>query len=120
MATSNIIKREKQGDDSDDDSQGEVEDIYEDIREALDMARSQGVLSPVRVARILAGEGPGQFSSDYTRCEQSARPSVPLSVALKYIGGILDDSNQKLKRLKVSCTRSFASLSLGTRLPCKY
>jgi hypothetical protein len=77
------------------------------------MARSQGVLSPVRVARILAGEGPGQFSSDSSGCEVLDRPSVPLSVALKYIGGILDESSQKILRLKVSIIRQSASVILA-------
>ena len=76
-------------------------DIHDDIKEALEMARSQGVLPPVRIARILAGEGPGQFSSNSSRRDPLDSHSVPLSVALKYIGGVLDESSQKIYRLKV-------------------
>jgi len=90
-----------QGDESDDDSQGEAEAILDDIKETLEMARSQEVLPPVRIARILAGEGTGQFSSDSLGREQVDRHSVPLSVALNYIGGILDESSQEIYRLKV-------------------
>lgn len=95
-------EEEKQSDDADSrcNPQGEVEDIHDDIKEALEMARSQGVLPPVRIARILAGEGPGQFSSNSSRRDPLDSHSVPLSVALKYIGGVLDESSQKIYRLK--------------------
>jgi hypothetical protein len=81
----------------DDDSVGsEEQEILEDIREALTMARSQGVLPPVRIARILAGEGTGQFSVQSASSEQT----VPLSVALDYVGEILDESRGEITRLQ--------------------
>lgn len=80
----------------------EEEDILDDIREALALARAQGALPPVRIARILAGEGAGQFSNDPRRYEkkESSHQTVPLSVALDYVGAILDDSRQEISRLK--------------------
>ena len=66
----------------------------------LGLAQRQGVLPPVRIARILAGEGTGQFSNN----SNSASPqrTVPLSVALDYVGEILDESRREISRLKVS------------------
>jgi len=55
------------------------------------------VLPPVRVARILAGEGTGQFSGD---AFANQRRTVPLSVALDYVGNILDESRKEMSRLK--------------------
>jgi len=80
----------------------EAEEILEDIREALALARRQGVLPPVRVARILAGEGTGQFSSENSSGKQiqSGRTTVPLSVALDYVGTILDESRKEVTRLR--------------------
>jgi hypothetical protein len=80
----------------------EEEEILDDIREALALARAQGALPPVRIARILAGEGAGQFSVDSRRNEkkESSQQTVPLSVALDYVGAILDDSRQEISRLK--------------------
>ena len=77
----------------------EEEEILDDIREALALARAQGALPPVRIARILAGEGSGQFSSDRNDAEEK-KQTVPLSVALDYVGSILDDSRQDISRLK--------------------
>ena len=76
----------------------EEEEILDDIREALSLARSQGVLAPVRIARILAGEGTGQFSVDMARTDKNKR-TVPLSVALDYVGDILDESRGDIARL---------------------
>lgn len=79
----------------------EEEEILDDIREALALARAQGALPPVRIARILAGEGAGQFSVDTRRnAKASKQQTVPLSVALDYVGAILDDSRQDISRLK--------------------
>jgi hypothetical protein len=79
----------------------EEEEILDDIREALALARAQGALPPVRIARILAGEGSGQFSADTRRNDkESQQQTVPLSVALDYVGAILDDSRQDISRLK--------------------
>lgn len=79
--------------------QSEEEEILVDIREALALARAQGALPPVRIARILAGEGAGQFSVDTHK--SSGAQTVPLSVALDYVGAILDDSRLEISRLKV-------------------
>mmetsp|Transcript_22754 Transcript_22754/g.34476 ORF Transcript_22754/g.34476 Transcript_22754/m.34476 type:complete len:1057 (+) Transcript_22754:116-3286(+) len=99
------IASEKIGGDStdgiSDDGQStnsQEEEILEDIRESLSMARSQGVLPPVRVARILAGEGTGQFS-DSSMLDTNKR-TVPLSVALDYVGDILDESRGKILTLQ--------------------
>jgi hypothetical protein len=80
----------------------ETTEILEDIQEALTLARTQGVLPPVRIARILAGEGTGQFSSDRRQpSKDSARKkTVPLSVALDYVGAVLEESRKKCSRLK--------------------
>jgi hypothetical protein len=93
------IASEKINHDREDDSSisSEEEGILDDIREALTLAKAQGVLPPVRIARILAGEGVGQFSSDVRR-EQ--KQTVPLSVALDYVGDILDDSRREITKLK--------------------
>lgn len=76
----------------------EAAEILEDIQEALTLARRQGVLPPVRIARILAGEGPGQFSSD--RPIKERKKTVPLSVALDYVGTVLEKSRKEASRLK--------------------
>jgi len=95
-------------------SDGEASEILDDIREALSMARVQGVLPPVRIARILAGEGVGQFSVDSSQPQPqtttethpngstkgSNHLTVPLSVALDYVGAILDDTSKESSRLK--------------------
>jgi len=99
------IASEKVGDDSTDhnsddgkSTNSQEEEILEDIREALSMARSQGELPPVRVARILAGEGTGQFSENVM--PDMKRRTVPLSVALDYVGDILDESGEKITALQ--------------------
>lgn len=66
------------------------------------LAKSQGALPPVRIARILAGEGAGQFSAETKRNEAEKHQTVPLSVALDYVGAILDDSRKEISRLKAS------------------
>jgi hypothetical protein len=86
--------------DHDDD---EVEEILEDIQEALALAKRQAVLPPVRIARILAGEGTGQFSGPLAEEAANATAdgsSIPLSVALDYVGTILEESRQEITRLK--------------------
>jgi hypothetical protein len=85
------------GDESDYD---EASEILEDIQEALSLARRQGVLPPVRIARILAGEGTGQFSSPGAAKSASQQRTVPLSVALDYVGAILDESRKEIGCLK--------------------
>lgn len=95
------IASEKVKHDNVDDSSvnSEEEEILDDIREALSLARTQGVLPPVRIARILAGEGTGQFSVDKPAMDKNKR-TVPLSVALDYVGDILDVSRGEIARLK--------------------
>mmetsp|Transcript_299 Transcript_299/g.277 ORF Transcript_299/g.277 Transcript_299/m.277 type:complete len:239 (-) Transcript_299:23-739(-) len=84
----------------------EAGEIYEDIREALTMARVQGVIPPVRIAKILAGEGVGEFTSTATTSTQhhttswTNTKSAPLSVGLDYIGSILDETSKEITRLK--------------------
>jgi hypothetical protein len=73
-------------------------EILDDIQEALTLARRQGVLPPVRIARILAGEGSGQFSSDAQNRER--KHTIPLSVALDYVGTVLEKSRKEASRLK--------------------
>ena len=87
-------------DDTSINSESEVGELLEDIKEALSMARLQGVLPPVRVTRILSGEGVGQFCNEYKNLGSDYNDSVPLSVALDYIGAVLDDSSNAVERLK--------------------
>eukprot|EP00977_Amphora_coffeiformis_P002374 scaffold448_cov156-Amphora_coffeaeformis.AAC.3 len=90
------------GTSDDEDEDDEVEEILEDIQEALTLAKRQAVLPPVRIARILAGEGTGQFSdaaSDEAR-KRADNGSIPLSVALDFVGNILEESRQEITRLK--------------------
>ena len=70
----------------------------DDIRETLALARRQRVLPPVRITRILAGESSGQFST-YDRNVATAKTSIPLSVALDYVGNILEESRREIQRL---------------------
>mmetsp|Transcript_26748 Transcript_26748/g.62824 ORF Transcript_26748/g.62824 Transcript_26748/m.62824 type:complete len:1153 (+) Transcript_26748:61-3519(+) len=82
-------------------SDDEANDILEDIQETLALARKQGVLPPVRIARILAGEGTGKFSNSDTASARANTRTVPLSVALDYVGDILDESHKEISRLRV-------------------
>jgi len=64
----------------------------------------QGKIAPVRIARILAGEGTEQFSAEISKNDASqagGQQTVPLSVALEYVGAILDESRTEISRLKV-------------------
>lgn len=82
-------------------SDTETGGLLHDIHEALVLARDHGnSIPPVRVLRILAGEGFGQFSSSDTNSQD--RCSVPLSVAMDYVGATLDESSRKIQRLQVS------------------
>lgn len=58
------------------------------------------MLPPVRIARILAGEGTSPFSSASALSESSQQQTVPLSVALDYVGAVLDESRQEISRLE--------------------
>ena len=97
--------QQKDQEDSDDGSDDEGSEVLYDIQEALSLAQRQGVLPPVRIARILAGEGTGQFSSASNNTSGTGRRTVPLSVALDYVGEILDDSRREISRLKVCSGR---------------
>jgi vacuolar protein sorting-associated protein 11 len=77
-----------------------ITEILEDVQEALCLARRQGVLLPVRITRILAGEGCGQFSSEPMSTDFRSRPTVPLSVAIEFVGTYLEAATQEVVRLK--------------------
>jgi hypothetical protein len=84
---------------SDDDD--ELEEIYDDIQEALALARRQKALPPVRITRILAGEPPTQFSSSLSPgLTDEASKSIPLSIALDYVGSLLEESRSKATQLE--------------------
>ena len=101
MHKSTQPRQEKKERDSEEDSDDdEVDEILYDIQEALSLARRQGVLPPVRIARILAGEGTSQFSSDSASYEATQERTVPLLVALDYVGAVLDESRKEITRLK--------------------
>lgn len=101
---------------SDEESAGEAEEILEDIQEALEMAKSQAVLPPVRITRILAGEGSGQFTNPKNPVSKGA--TVPLSVAMDYVGGILDESSEEIARLQVSLSMIFTLINSMICLLC--
>ena len=84
-------------------SESEMEQIFKDIKEGLTVAQAQGVLPPARVVRILAGEGSGEFSN-VNSCSQQRDDvcSVPLPIALDYIGSTLDESKKTILQLKNS------------------
>ena len=100
MVTERMADADEEVDDGE-ESDDEVNDILEDIQETLALARRQGVLPRVRIARILAGEGTGQFSSSTVLSDRTQLRTVPLSVALDYVGDILDESRKEISRLKV-------------------
>jgi len=85
------------------DSESDIGALLHDIHEALVLAREDhgGDLPPVRILRILAGEGHRIFSSDkHSQSALNDSCGVPLSAAMDYVGAILDDSSQKIHRLK--------------------
>ena len=63
------------GNGDDGSEEDEADAILDDIREALALARRQGVLPPVRVTRILAGEG--NFVRRTRRNEQAIDEPFP-------------------------------------------
>lgn len=89
-------------DDESINSESSLGDLLDDIKEGLSLARSQNVLPPVRVARILAGETTGQFQEESRGAahHSSEQNSVPLSVAIQYIGGVFDESTKVINKLK--------------------
>lgn len=101
MVTERLAEAEEENADDGEESDDEVNDILEDIEETLAIARRQGVLPPVRIARILAGEGTGQFSTVEVSQDRPQVRTVPLSVALDYVGDILDESRKEISRLKI-------------------
>ena len=68
------------------------------------MAKDHGnSVPPVRVLRILAGEGFGKFSSTDQHSRDSSfscNGNIPLSVAMDYVSATLDDSSTKMQRLQ--------------------
>ena len=80
------------------DSETDGGSLLRDVGESLVLARELGGVHPVRVLRTLAGESHGRFGSD---AGGSSGPSVPLSVALDYVGSVLDESAGTIDRLKV-------------------
>lgn len=101
MVSEGMKKESKDGASEDDESDEETQEILYDIQEALSLARQQGILPPVRIARILAGEGTSQFSSDDAAKEDKPQhKTIPLSVALDYVGAVLDESRKETLRLK--------------------
>ncbi|KAL7550009.1 hypothetical protein ACHAWF_014291 [Thalassiosira exigua] len=94
------------------DSESDIGGLLHDIHEALAMAREDhgGDLPPVRVLRILAGEGHGMFKSDKNHPSVTGGKSqifpndsgsgVPLATAMDYVGAVLDESTKKIHRLK--------------------
>jgi len=83
-------------DESSVDSETDGGPLLRDVGESLLIARERGDIHPVRVLRTLAGESHGRFGSD----AGGSGPSVPLSVALDYVGSVLDDSAGAIDRLK--------------------
>lgn len=57
-------------------------------------------MPPVRIARILAGEGTGQFTAENPQETSSHRRTIPLSVALDYVGSLLEESRREIHRLR--------------------
>lgn len=92
-------------------SESEIGGLLHDIHEALVMARDHDDLPPVRILRILAGEGHGMFNSDsHDSNRYHNRCGVPLAAATDYVGVILDDCAKKIHRLKVNIGLLFLCL----------
>ncbi|KAL9180902.1 hypothetical protein ACHAXT_009707 [Thalassiosira profunda] len=83
-------------------SDSDVGGLLHDIHEALLLAREDRVdVPPVRILRILAGEGAGRFSSDRRGpSEATPKGGVPLAAAMDYVGAVLDDAGRKIRRLQ--------------------
>lgn len=75
-------------------------ELMDDIKEALSMSRALGTLPPVRVARILSGDSVGQFTEERKSDVKNDGKGVPLSVALEYVGSVMDEHSQEVERLK--------------------
>jgi hypothetical protein len=92
-------------------SESEIGGLLHDIHEALVMARDHDDLPPVRILRILAGEGHGMFNSDsHDSNRYHNRCGVPLAAATDYVGVILDDCAKTIHRLKVNIGLLFLCL----------
>jgi hypothetical protein len=100
MATDRLGQEGTKEDDESVDSESELGELLQDVKEALQMARSQRVLPPVRIARILSGDGVGQFRDECGPDESGSSEGVPLSVALDYIGNVLDEQGKEIDRLQ--------------------
>lgn len=93
------------------DSESEIGGLLHDIHEALVMAIDHGDLPPVRILRILAGEGRDMFTSDRLDANRyHHRSGVPLVAAMDYVSAVLDDCNNKICRLKVNTFIGFFAI----------
>ncbi|CAB9515961.1 sorting-associated protein 11 homolog [Seminavis robusta] len=97
----NLPKDQNENDDYSDDGNGPAQ-ILGNIHEALEIASEGKAITPVRITRILAGESTEQFSGDVKKYSSGGQQTetVPLSVALEYVGMILDESRTEITRLK--------------------
>lgn len=94
-------KLSQKDDDVSVDSESEIGELLQDVKEALQIARVQKAIPPVRIARILAGEGAGQFQNECYEDERDQHlDGVPLSVTMDYVGGILDEKGKEVERLQ--------------------
>jgi hypothetical protein len=95
------------------ESESEIGGLLNDIHEALVMARDYGDVPPVRILRILAGEGHGVFHSEGDKSNAHSH-GVPMSAAMDYVGAILDECAVKIHRLKVRmCSFLFCCVKSG-------
>ena len=93
------------------ESESEIGGLLHDIHEALVMAIDHGDLPPVRILRILAGEGRDMFTSDRLDANRYHHSSgVPLAAALDYVNAVLDDCSSKICRLKVNIFIDFFAI----------
>ena len=95
------------------ESESEIGGLLNDIHEALVMARDYGDVPPVRILRILAGEGHGVFHSEGDKSNAHSH-GVPMSATMDYVGAILDECAVKIHRLKVRmCSFLFCCVKSG-------
>ena len=86
-------------------------EVLADLQEALFLAQAQRAdLPAIRVVRILAGEGTGKFTSSSTiSSPDGPSQGVPLSVALNYVGPVLDGLRSDSHRIRED-VNEYASL----------
>lgn len=83
-------------------SDSDIGELLDDVREGLSMALAQGILPPIRIIRILAGNGIGQFTEERKEGSNDESNGVPLSVALDYVSDVMDEQSKKIERLKMN------------------